>query len=144
MGCYGIGVNRILASAIEMDAGHDDNGCVLPASIAPFEVEVLPLNHDKPQVVAEAERIYRELKAAGADVLLDDRSDRAGVKFKDSDLLGIPLRVVVGERNVKEGRVELKRRTDAKATLVPVGEVVRETSALLEVIRNALDPGAQQ
>ena len=135
MGCYGIGINRILASAIEMDAGHDDDGCILPAGIAPFEVEVVPLNSDKPNVVAEAERIYRELKAAGADALLDDRDARPGVKFKDADLLGIPLRVVVGEKGLKDGKVEIKRRTDAKATLTPAGEAVATALAALNEMK---------
>ena len=124
MGCYGIGINRILASAIESDKGHDANGCILPAAIAPFEVEIVPLNLDKEPVAAEANRIYAELTAAGVDVLLDDRDERAGVKFKDADLLGIPMRVVVGEKGLKEGKVEFKRRTDAKPTLVATGEVV--------------------
>ncbi len=138
MGCYGIGVNRILAAAIELY--HDDNGCVLPVSIAPFEVEVLPLNNDKPAVADEARRIYDELTAAGADVLLDDRDARPGVKFKDADLIGIPLRVVVGERGLKEGKVEIKRRTDAKPTLVPAGEAVEKALAILADLR--ADPAA--
>ncbi|MBS3821228.1 MAG: proline--tRNA ligase, partial [Phycisphaerae bacterium] len=100
MGTYGIGVNRIFAAAIE--AAHDENGCILPVSIAPFEVEVIPLNQDKPDVCETAERIYSELNADGADVLLDDRDQRPGVKFKDADLIGIPLRIVVGERGLKE------------------------------------------
>ena len=92
MGCYGIGVNRILASTIESDKGHDVNGCVLPAAIAPFEVEIVPINYESPEIAAEVNRIYGELSAKGIDVLLDDRDERAGVKFKDADLLGIPLR----------------------------------------------------
>jgi len=140
MGCYGIGINRILASAIEMDSGHDDGGCILPISIAPFEAEVLPLNADKPPVVREAERIYNELKAAGADVLLDDRDVRPGVKFKDADLIGIPLRVVVGEKSLKDGKVEIKRRTDAKPTLVPAGEAVTEALKALREMKEALAP----
>jgi prolyl-tRNA synthetase len=124
MGCYGIGVNRILASAIESDRGHDVNGCVLPAAIAPFEVEIVPINYENAEIAAEVNRIYGELIAAGVDVLLDDRDERAGVKFKDADLLGIPLRIVVGEKGLKEGKVEFKRRTDAKATLVSSAEVV--------------------
>lgn len=122
MGCYGIGVNRILAMAIE--AGHDANGCILPAAIAPFEVLVVPINIDNPAVLGEAQRIHDELAKAGVDVLIDDRDARAGVKFKDADLLGIPVRVTVGERGLKEGKVEIKRRTDEKATLVAAGEAV--------------------
>jgi prolyl-tRNA synthetase len=130
MGCYGIGVNRILASAIELY--HDENGIVLPAAIAPFEVIVLGLNNDKPEVVAEASRIHDELAARGVDVLLDDRDARPGVKFKDADLIGIPVRIVVGERALKEGNVEIKRRTDAKPTPVAVGEAVERAISMLK------------
>ncbi|MHC4983186.1 MAG: proline--tRNA ligase [Planctomycetota bacterium] len=136
MGCYGIGINRILASAIEV--GHDADGCVLPASIAPFEVEVLQLNNDNEQVVAEAERIYSELKAAGAEVLIDDRDVRPGVKFKDADLIGIPLRVVVGERSLKQSNVEIKRRSDEKAAAVNAADAVAETLEILDQMKGAL------
>jgi len=129
MGCYGIGVNRILACAIEL--GHDKNGCVLPPAIAPFEVEVLPLNNDSEAVTGEAQRIYDELQAAGVDVLLDDRDERVGVKFKDADLIGIPLRVVIGERSLKEGNVEIKRRTDAKPTIFSAAGAVDEALRIL-------------
>jgi len=128
MGCYGIGINRILAAAIE--TGHDANGCVLPVNIAPFEVEILPLNNDSQAVTERAGRIHQELIAAGADVLLDDRDVRPGVKFKDADLIGIPLRVVVGERGLKEGKVEIKRRTDERPTLV---DAARAVAAVLKI-----------
>jgi len=136
MGCYGIGINRILAAAIE--SGHDDDGCILPASIAPFEVEVLQLNNDNDAVRAEAERIHNQLAHAGADVLLDDRDVRPGVKFKDADLIGIPLRVVVGERGLKEGNVEIKRRTEDHPAIVPAAEAVNETLKVLEQLRGAV------
>jgi prolyl-tRNA synthetase len=139
MGCYGIGINRILASAIE--TGHDEAGCILPISIAPFEVQVVPLNSDKPQVVAEAQRIHDELAATGVEVLLDDRDARPGVKLKDADLIGIPLRVVVGERGLKEGQVELKRRTDAKPTLVPAAQAVAETRRIVNEMKAKLLQG---
>jgi len=130
MGCYGIGVNRILAAAIE--AGNDKDGCILPAGIAPFEVEVIQLNNDKPSVVSAAQNIYEQLQAVGADVLLDDRDARPGVKFKDADLIGIPLRIVVGERGLKEGNVEIKRRTDEKPTTVPLADAVAEATRMLD------------
>jgi prolyl-tRNA synthetase len=136
MGCYGIGINRILASAIEI--GHDADGCVLPVSIAPLEVEVLQLNNDSPAVVAEAGRIYNELKAAGADVLLDDRDARGGVKFKDADLIGIPLRVVVGEKSLKQGNVEIKRRTDERPTAVRAPDAVAQVLKTLDEMKAAL------
>jgi len=133
MGCYGIGINRILAAAIEI--GHDESGCILPVSIAPFEVEVIPLNNDKPEVVETAGQIYSRLSDAGVDVLLDDRDVRPGVKFKDADLIGIPLRVVVGERGLRDGNVEIKRREDAKPTAVPVDRALPETQKALDELR---------
>ncbi|HDZ20399.1 hypothetical protein LCGC14_0161590 [marine sediment metagenome] len=136
MGCYGIGINRILAGAIEL--ANDKDGCILPVSIAPYEIEVIQLNSDSPPVVAEATRIYDELTAAGAEVLLDDRDARPGVKFKDADLLGIPLRVVVGDRGIKEGAVEVKRRTDDKPTAVPVADAVAETLRILAELKQAV------
>ena len=133
MGCYGIGINRILASAIELY--HDDGGCVLPIGIAPFEVEVLPLNNDKEAVVSEAQRIHDELTAAGVEVLLDDREVRPGVKFKDADLIGIPLRVVVGERGLAAGNVEVKRRTDAEPAPVAAADAVGEVTRILQEMK---------
>jgi len=132
MGCYGIGVNRIIAMAIEQAAGHDANGCVFPVSIAPFEVEIVPLNYEKPAVAEAANSLYAALQQQGVDVLLDDRNERPGVKFKDSDLLGIPLRVVVGEKGLTAGQIELKRRTDEKATLVAVGDGLAEIGRILD------------
>ncbi len=135
MGCYGIGVNRILASAIEN--GNDKDGCILPVNIAPFEVEVLPLNMDSEQVLAEAQRIYDELTSGGVDALLDDRQMRPGAKFKDADLIGIPLRVVVGERGLKEGNVEIKRRTDEKPTLISAADAATEVNNILSQLKAA-------
>jgi prolyl-tRNA synthetase len=137
MGCYGIGINRILASAIE--AGNDENGLILPTSIAPFEVEVIPLNNDKAEVRSAADTIYNELIAGGADVLLDDRDARPGVKFKDADLIGIPVRVVVGERGLKDGVVEIKRRTDEKPANVPLDKAVDAVRDILKEMKRALE-----
>jgi len=117
MGCYGIGINRIIASAIEN--GHDENGMILPISIAPWEVIVTPAAPDE-SVMQAAETLYKALAANGVDVLFDDRDMRAGVKFKDADLLGIPLRVAVGKKTLAEGQVELKLRTEKEATLIPL------------------------
>jgi len=133
MGCYGIGINRILASAIELY--HDDGGCVLPVRIAPFEVEVLPLNNDREAVVSEARRIHDELAACGVEVLLDDRDVRPGVKFKDADLIGIPLRVVVGDRGLAKGNVEVKRRTDAEPTLAAAADAVAVVRKVLQEMK---------
>ncbi len=137
MGCYGIGINRILAMAIE--TGHDADGCILPVSIAPFEVLVLPINVQDRRVSAEAQRIYEELTATGAEALLDDRDARPGVKFKDADLIGIPLRITVGERALKDGNVEIKRRTEAKPRLVPAAEAVAEAREILEEMKASLE-----
>jgi prolyl-tRNA synthetase len=119
MGCYGIGVSRLIAAAIEQH--NDDDGIRWPAAIAPFEVIVTPLAKDG-EVAEAAERLYTELVALGVDVLLDDRDERPGVKFKDADLIGVPLRITVGARALKEGQVELKRRAEPTPTLVGLAE----------------------
>lgn len=113
MGCYGIGVTRCVAAAIEQ--GNDENGIVLPVSIAPFEAIVIPVNAKDEGQSALAEKIYEELKAKGIDALIDDRDERPGVKFKDADLIGIPVRIVVGKKS-SEGIVEYKLRTDSGST----------------------------
>lgn len=124
MGCYGIGVGRTAAAAIEQN--HDDAGIVWPAPLAPFACEVLPLNVNNPEVLAAAEGIYDELAAAGVEVLLDDRDERAGVKFKDADLLGIPFRVVVGDRGLKEGLVEVKARSGGEPRKTALDDAASE------------------
>ncbi len=108
MGCYGIGVSRVVAAAIEQSS--DAEGIVWPPSLAPFDALILPLNTAEPGVMAAAERLEKELVAAGLDVLMDDRDQRAGVKFKDADLLGIPWRITVGEKKLALGQVEIKAR----------------------------------
>jgi prolyl-tRNA synthetase len=131
MGCYGIGINRIMAAAIE--AGHDDHGIIWPLSLAPYEVAVIPLQVQNRSVVEIAERLEADLESAGVEVLLDDRDQRPGVKFKDVDLIGIPLRVVIGERGLKEGSVEIKWRGQSDASNLPLAtaaaEVLRELAA---------------
>ena len=122
MGCYGIGVGRIVAASIEQN--NDENGIVFPVPIAPFEVTILPLQMHDAAVAETAEKIYNDLSELGLDVLLDDRDERAGVKFKDADLLGIPVRITVGSRGVKTGTVEVKQRTETESALIPIEEVV--------------------
>lgn len=129
MGCYGIGINRIVASLAE--TSFDANGLVWPLSVAPYEVLVIPLNVAEPETVQLAERIYKELGEDGVDVLLDDRDARAGFKFKDADLIGVPLRVVIGGKGLKEGLVEVKWRTDAAPVKVPIGEAVNKIREML-------------
>ena len=118
MGCYGIGVGRTIAAAIEQN--HDENGIIFPIPIAPFEVVILPLQMHEPEVVKASEKIYTELSESGLDVLLDDRDLRAGVKFNDADLLGTPVRLTVGMRNLKKGHVEMKLRTEKESSRVPL------------------------
>ncbi len=123
MGCYGIGVTRVVAAAIEQN--HDARGIIWPDAIAPFQVVVVPLNAARSERVREtAERLYKDLLAAGVDVLLDDRDERPGVKFADSELIGIPHRVVVGERGLEAGKLEYRHRRAAAAEEFPVAEAL--------------------
>jgi prolyl-tRNA synthetase len=119
MGCYGIGVTRVVAAAIEQN--HDDKGIIWPEPMAPFVVSIIPMNYVKSPAVKEAaDKLYAEFSAAGIEVLLDDRNERAGVLLADQELIGIPHRVVIGERGLKEGNVEYKHRLDADNTMVPL------------------------
>ncbi|MBE6350489.1 MAG: proline--tRNA ligase [Spirochaetaceae bacterium] len=130
MGCYGIGVDRALASIIEEH--HDENGIVWPMGVAPYHVAIVPIKYEG-AMQEVADTLYKELQAQGIEVLLDDRNERPGVKFKDMDLLGIPVRIVVGEKNLPN--VELKLRSEKDASLVPVTEA---TSKVTEIVRSAL------
>ena len=117
MGCYGIGVTRIVAAAIEQN--HDDSGIIWPSSMAPFQLAIVPLNMQKSEAVAEcAQQLYQALCEAGVEVLLDDRNERPGVKFADMELIGIPHRIVIGDRALAEDNLEYKGRTDAESQLV--------------------------
>jgi prolyl-tRNA synthetase len=120
MGCYGIGVGRVLAAAIEQHA--DENGIVLPVSLAPFQVLVLPVSVHEEEVLGAASKLYEQLEARGIDVLLDDRDARPGVKFMDADLIGVPYRVTVGARGLKEGIVEIKERASGTVDKITVAE----------------------
>jgi prolyl-tRNA synthetase len=124
MGCYGIGVTRIVAAAIEQN--YDENGIIWPLSIAPFEASVIPVNTKYKEGFDFAEKIYNELKEKGIDVILDDRDVSPGVKFKDSDLIGFPLQIVIGEKNFKNNKVEIKIRKDKKTELVGKEEVINK------------------
>lgn len=130
MGCYGIGVTRIVGAAIEQN--YDERGIIWPAAIAPFEVVVCPVGYDRSEAVkAEADRIHAELLAAGVDAILDDRGERPGVMFADWELIGVPHRVVVGDRGLKEGQVEYQGRRDAEASRVAVADIVGHVRKLL-------------
>ena len=131
MGCYGIGVSRIVASAIEQN--HDDSGIIWPATMAPFQLAIVPLNmHKSEEVAACAEELYQALVAAGIEVLMDDRNERPGVKFADMELIGIPHRIVIGDRALAEDNIEYKGRTDADSQLIPRGEILDFIKAQLE------------
>ena len=130
MGCYGIGITRIVAAAIEQN--NDGRGIIWTDAMAPFQAVIVPMNYKKSDAVREAaDKIYAELCAAGADVLLDDRDERAGVLLADSELLGIPHRIVIGDRGLKEGKVEYARRTDSEAQSVAVEEAAAKVLAAL-------------
>ncbi len=136
MGCYGIGINRIMASAIELY--NDENGIIWPISIAPFEVIVTPVNQDDPDVVRVSEEIYGKLQEAGVEVLLDDRDLRGGIKFKDADLIGIPIRVTVGKKSVVEGNVEVRLRSEPQSEKTPIGEASRKVIELVNRLKDKL------
>ena len=136
MGCYGIGINRIFASAIEL--GNDDNGIIWPISIAPFEVIITSVNQDDEKVAQVAERIYGQLLSKGVDVLLDDRVLRGGTKFKDADLIGIPIRVTVGKKSLAEGAVEIKLRRESKSLSVSIDDVLDKTIGFIASLREEL------
>jgi prolyl-tRNA synthetase len=129
MGCYGIGVTRIMASSVEQ--GHDEHGIVWPKAIAPYEVAVILANQDVPDVTEHAERIYKDLISRGTQAVLDDRDERAGAKFADADLIGYPVQAVVGKRGVGAGTVDLKLRATGERTTAPLGDATRAIEAML-------------
>jgi len=129
MGCYGIGISRVMAAAIEQK--HDDDGIIWPMAIAPYQVIIVPVNVGDEQQVECAERLYRELQEAGVEVLYDDREERAGVKFKDADLIGIPLRITIGPKSLKQNKVEIKKRWEAESELVDQDKIVDVVLSLI-------------
>ncbi len=132
MGSYGIGITRTPQAAVERY--HDEKGIVWPKNIAPYLVEIIPLNYDREDHHRAAEQIYRDLVNNKIDCLLDDRSERAGVKFNDADLIGIPARIVIGDKSLKEGKIELKYRGSDKASLVDEKNVVEAVKDLLDKV----------
>ncbi|OAM29569.1 proline--tRNA ligase [Eikenella sp. NML03-A-027] len=130
MGCYGIGITRIVAAAIEQN--NDGRGIIWTNAMAPFQAVIVPMNYKKSEAVREAaDKIYAELTAAGVDVLLDDRDERAGVLLADSELLGIPHRIAIGDRGLKEGKVEYTERRSGETELVAAGEIAAKLKGLL-------------
>ncbi len=130
MGCYGIGIGRLLAAAIEQN--HDDKGIIWPVPIAPYHVYLCPLYREGSKVADVAEKLYAELETAGLEVLYDDRQESPGVKFNDADLLGIPFRVTVSPRTLEKDSVEFKLRSEKETELVPLGEIVGRLRELIE------------
>jgi prolyl-tRNA synthetase len=129
MGCYGIGVGRTVAAAIEQN--HDDNGMIFPMPIAPFQVLITAVNPNQETIRTAAEKLYSELQELGVEVLYDDRDERPGSKFKDADLIGIPLRVTVGDRGLKNGELELQERRSGTRSMLPVAEAAGRLAAMV-------------
>lgn len=129
MGCYGIGVSRLVAAAIEQN--HDANGIIWPFSVAPFHVLLLPINYKDQSIREATDNLYGELQKHGVEVLLDDRDERPGVKFKDADLVGIPLRVTIGAKGLEKGCLELRLRRDGKTEEVPVADGATKIRAIV-------------
>ncbi|MEZ0306374.1 MAG: His/Gly/Thr/Pro-type tRNA ligase C-terminal domain-containing protein, partial [Ramlibacter sp.] len=122
MGCYGIGITRLPAAAIEQN--NDERGIIWPDAIAPFTVVICPIGMDRSaEVKAAADKLYEELKASGIDVMLDDRGERPGAMFADWELIGVPHRVVISDRGLKEGQLEYQHRRDAQATKTPAAGI---------------------
>jgi len=138
MGCYGIGVTRTAAAAIEQH--HDENGIMWPMSIAPYRVEIIPMNVSDEASMKVAGELYRTLNEKGIEVLLDDRDERPGVKFKDADLIGIPLRVVVGPKGLAQGKIEIKYRGSKEVRLLDVSRAAEEIAAMVRGELEKLNP----
>jgi len=137
MGCYGIGVTRLLGAAIEQ--GHDERGIIWPISMAPFEVVICPVGYDKSDMVRDAaNHLHQELLAAGVDVVLDDRGERPGAMFADWELIGVPYRVVIGERGLKEGQVEFQGRRESTAQLIPLKSITQTITTAINTAKNSL------
>jgi prolyl-tRNA synthetase len=133
MGTYGIGVTRTMAAAIEQN--HDDAGIIWPIPLAPFEVVVVPVNWNDDKLRTAAERLHDDLAALGVEVMLDDRNERAGVKFKDADLVGYPIRLTVGPRALERGAVELKLRREAEAKEIPIADAAAQVAGMVRAAR---------
>ncbi|KUO66060.1 MAG: proline--tRNA ligase [Gracilibacter sp. BRH_c7a] len=130
MGCYGIGVSRTMAAAIEQN--YDDNGIIWPMPIAPYHCIIVPVSLKDEEVVTTAEALYKELTALGVETVLDDRDDRAGVKFKDADLVGYPLRITIGKKTLAEGKVELNQRKTGNVELIKVEDVCAQVKTMVD------------
>ncbi|QGT99206.1 Prolyl-tRNA synthetase [Candidatus Syntrophocurvum alkaliphilum] len=130
MGCYGIGVSRSMAAAIEQN--YDENGIIWPLPIAPYHVIIVPVNVKKDDQLDVAMSLYEQLKEKGIEVIIDDRDERAGVKFKDADLIGIPMRVTIGPKSLKENKVEFKKRWEKESELIDIYEIVNKITNIID------------
>ncbi|MDO4542601.1 MAG: His/Gly/Thr/Pro-type tRNA ligase C-terminal domain-containing protein, partial [Bacillota bacterium] len=133
MGCYGIGVGRTMAAAIEQN--YDDDGIVWPWAIAPYQIIIVPVSEKSETQMTAAEKLYKDLLAAGYEVIFDDRSERAGVKFKDADLIGIPLRITIGDKSLAKGELEYKIRCSGEAGAISVDNAVADIDELVKKIK---------
>jgi prolyl-tRNA synthetase len=129
MGCYGIGIGRLMAAIVELH--HDDKGIIWPLSVAPYKIYLCPLSLENPRILEAADSLYTELEAQSLEVLYDDRDESTGVKFNDADLLGIPLRVTISPRTLDKDSAELKWRSDKESELVPLKEAVTKIKELI-------------
>jgi len=130
MGSYGIGITRTPQAALEKY--YDDKGIIWPKGIAPYLVELIPISMESQAQVEAAEKVYAELTAAGIEVLMDDRSERAGVKFNDADLVGLPVRLTIGDKSLKDGKIEMKARSRSEVELIDIDKVVEAVKSLAE------------
>ena len=130
MGCYGLGITRVVAAAIEQH--HDDKGIIWPQAIAPFQLVIIPINgHKSEQVTSKANALYKQCLELGIDVLLDDRNERPGVLFADSELIGIPHRLVISDRNLEQNSVEYKARTAAESQHISLEHIIEFIMSLV-------------
>ena len=129
MGCYGIGVGRTMAAVIEQS--YDENGIIWPMAIAPYHAVVIPVNDKEEKLMTVAAEIYEKLQQAGIEVVLDDRKERPGVKFKDADLIGYPLKITVGMKGLANGCVELKRRAETDSQEIPLDQIVDKVTSMV-------------
>jgi len=129
MGCYGIGISRMVAAAVEQN--HDGNGIIWPFSIAPFHVLLLPINYQDKSIAEATDRLYQQLQSRGVEVLLDDRDERPGVKFKDADLVGIPLRVTIGAKGLAKNCFELRWRSDGRVDEIAVAAAAEKIQVIV-------------
>ena len=133
MGCYGIGVTRTVAASIEQN--HDDDGIIWPVAIAPYEVVIVPANNKSEEVMAAARKLYEDMEDGRDEVVLDDRNERAGIKFKDADLIGYPVRVTIGKKWQQSGCVEIKIRRSGEVVEVPLEEAKDKVLEILKTLR---------